>query len=345
MKRFPVRISAMATYHDLRERTGLSLSTISKYFNGGNVLEQNRRAIDRAVAELDFQPNEFARSLRSRKSRTVGVAVPSLASSFHMQIVAAIESELRGHGVSLMVRCNGYEDPEHEPDDAVAFLAGKLVDGLIVASSPPDLETLKKLKHLPIVMFDRPADGVTADVVLLDNEDAGAQAARLLLDHGHRRIGLLGGDPEVWTMPHRDAGFLDVLAARKLELPPEYRLSQPLTIAGGAEGVRKLLALRERPTAIFTTNYQLTIGALAALNDSGLRIPQDVSLVGFDIDEISQVTRPKTTTLLQPITQIASESARLLLERLALPAEEQPAPQQILLRAHLVLGGSVARPE
>ncbi len=334
----------MATYHDLRDLTGLSLSTISKYFNGGNVLEANRVAIADAAAKLNFQPNEFGRSLRTQRSRTVGVALPSLASSFHMQIVARIESELRGHGVSLMVRTNGYEDPERSSDDAVGFLAQRMVDGLIVAPTPPDLESLRRLRGKPIVMFDRPAAGIDADVVIVDNEGAGAAAARLLLDHGHQDIGLLGGDPEVWTMPLRDKGFLDELARRDQSVRPECRFATELNVPAATAAMRKLLAQRQRPTAVFATNYQLTLGALIALNESGLRIPEDISLIGFDIEELAPVIRPRITTIVQPTSRMAAEAARLMLERLALGDAEQPAPVTVILDCEMLPGGSVARP-
>ncbi|MDR1189074.1 MAG: LacI family transcriptional regulator [Bifidobacteriaceae bacterium] len=334
----------MATYHDIRDLTGLSLSTISKYFNGRNILEGNRVAIERAVASLDFRPNEFARSLRTQRSRTVGVALPSLASGFHMQIVARVESVLRGHGVSLMVRSNGFEDAEQPADDAVGFLAAKMVDGLIVAPSPPDMESLSKLRDKPIVMIDRPAEGIDSDAVIVDNEGAGASAARLLLDHGHREIGLLGGDPEVWTMPRRDAGFLAALADRGLSVRPECHLASPLTIADGTASMRRLLAVRQRPTAVFCTNYQLSLGALVALNESGLRIPDDISLVGFDIDEVSEVTRPRITTIVQPTAKIAAEAGRLMMAHLAAPPDAQPPYTVVTLDCDLLLGGSVARP-
>lgn len=333
----------MATYHDIRRLTGLSLSTISKYFNGRHVLDENRAAIEAAVATLGFRPNEFARGLRSRRSRTVGVLLPALDNDFHLRIIAGVERTLRARGVSVMVRSNGWAwgEGEGDADDAVNFLASKMVDGLIVVPSPSDEAALARLDHLPVVLVDRIAHGVRADTVVLDNRDASGRAARLLLDHGHRDIAIIGGDPRIWTMTERLAGFSEAAAARDLSLADEYVSQNPLTVRGGTDAMRRLLALKSRPTGVFCTNYELTIGAVIALNDSGLRIPQDMSFIGFDSLELSQVTKPRMTMIAQPVEQIAAEAAKLMLARLSGPDVDRE-PQHIELSGELVVGGSVA---
>jgi LacI family transcriptional regulator len=192
----------VSTYKDIQRATGLSLATISKYFNGRNVLEANREAIESAARELDFRPNQFARTLRSRRSRTVGVLLPALDNDFHLTIIAGVEEALRPHGISVIVAAS--PDPH---DETVDLLMGRMVDGIVAVTSQHDVPALTAAaRQVPVVMVDWHIEGIEADGVFLDNEAAGALGARHLLDHGHRRIGFVGGDPAISSMRLRTQG-------------------------------------------------------------------------------------------------------------------------------------------
>lgn len=321
----------VTTYKDIQRLTGLSLATISKYYNGRTVLAENRRAIEEAAQRLGFRPNDIARNLRSGRSRTVGVLLPALTNAFHLTIIAGVETALRAAGLSLLVTTS----PE-PGDDAVGLLRSRMIEGLITVPPPHDAAALTEVaRDIPVVTVDWDVPGLTADRVVLDNHGAGTAAARLLHDHGHRRLGAICGDPVVSTLRDRAAGFRD-------EAPGALLPAGPYTVAGGTDAMRRLLATRPRPTAVFCASHDLTLGALIALNDSGLRLGRDLSLVGFDSRELALATLPRLTLFEQPTHEIATRAAERLLARLADPGAD-PAPMTVTVDPVFVAGASVTR--
>lgn len=331
----------MATYKDIQRATGLSLATISKYFNGGNVLEANAAAIEKAAARLGFRPNSFARSLRTRRSRTVGVLLPNLESEFYLSILAGVESRLRHNGVSMLISAD--HAAEDGAEDAVGILADRMVDGIITVPTDratPGLIALAE-RGTPIVVMDWTAPGLTADAVVIDNEAAGAIAVQHLIDRGHRRIAYLAGDATP-TLDARHRGVQQQLHARGIHLPEEYVLRSPLTTDGGRAAMQRLLLLEERPTAVFCASNMLGVGALTALSESGLRIPGDISFVGFDMSALRRIMSPPLDMVAQRVEDITRSAADLMLARLAPDADPTTPPVTITLPAEYIPGGSVA---
>jgi LacI family transcriptional regulator len=329
---------AVTTYKDIQRATGLSLATISKYYNGRNVLEANREAIESAARKLDFRPNQHARMLRSRRSRTVGVLLPALDNDFHLTIVAGVEEALRPRGISVIVAAS-----PGPSDDPVNLLMDRMVDGIIAITSPHDVRALRAAaSRVPVVMVDWYIDDLHANGVFLDNAAAGALGARHLLDHGHRRIGFVGGEPAISSMRLRTEGFERALASDGVQVDRTLERFEPLTIEAGYRAAQELLALWPRPTGLFTANYELTLGAVTAVNDSGLRIGRDISVVGFDSRELAQALVPKLTVIVQPTRKIAKHAARLIADQIDSPGE-RATPKIEYLDAHLVPGASVRR--
>lgn len=331
------------TYKDLQEHTGLSLSTISKYFNGLPLRESNRLAVEAAVNELGYRVNTLARNLRTQRSRTVGVLLPVLDNNFHLSIIAGIEASLAGSGVGVLVSAS--HGVHGRPGEAVEALAGRMVDGIIAVPSLQDAAALTEVseRELPVVLIDRLVEGLDCDAVVLDNADAARQAVRHLVDHGHRSVAAVAGPPDIWSLRGRGEGFLDALHHHGLEVGPATVAAGPLTVESGVASMRRLLAEPERPTAVVCLNYELTVGALIAVNESGLRIPEDISFVGFDSLELSQVFKPRLSMVVQPTHDIATRAAALMRDRLD-PEAEPGTYRRVVLPAELVPGGSVARP-
>lgn len=330
-----------ATYKDLQRVTGLSLATISKYFNGGNVLAVNREAIEKATEDLGYRMNAFARSLRRGESRTVGVVLPSLLNGFHLSVIVEAEKYLRGEGIGVLVTSN--EGDSASVHDAVGLLLDRRVDGIFTVPALADLPALAaaKARGIPVVTVDWWIPELEADSVSLDNVGAGRLAARHLVDHGHKDLAILAGPDSVSTMQERLDGFTSVVTEAELPLPSNHVVRPVLTVEEGYDGMYRLLALSPRPTAVFTANHELTVGALIALAESGLRLGQDISVVGLDAAEIAQTTRPKLTVVAQPVREIAIRAAQILAQRL-LPSEDLPAePVVVRLPARLIAGGSV----
>lgn len=335
----PYSAKSMATYKDIQRLTGLSLSTISKYYNGGGVRPKNREAIKRAADELGFQINDFARNLRRGTSRTVGVLLPSLDNAFHLAIIAGVERSLQRHGVSVVV-CSSHPD-DRGPGDAVDALRSKMVDGIVAVPSSHDVAALEQAEEagMPVVTVDRTFPGLDTDHVQLDNFAAGEMVAHHILDHQHKRIGMIGGLSSTPSLVERRAGFVHALTARGVEPRADWLSENDLTIEAGRRAMRQVLTRGDRPTAVFAANYELTVGALIALNESGLTIPDDISFVGFDIAEIAQVTRPRITTVAQPMMLIAEHAAEHILAQMARTRTTQR--EVIAIEADLSIGASV----
>lgn len=327
-----------ATMKDIARRTGLGLATISKYLNGGNVREKNRIAIEEAIQELDFTVNEFARSLKTSKSKTVGVLIPELNNTFITSIITVLEDRLRQRGYGILV-CDSRTDPERQ-SEAAAFLLNKRVDGLIVmptgssgAFLSPALE-----RGVPVVLVDRtlPELDSRAGSVTVNNREIAAASTRRLLACGHREIGIIAGPKEVSTARARLAGYQD--AMREGGCPAPGRLTEhgDYTIEGGYAAMERLLLHNPELTAVFIANYEMTVGAMLAINERGIAIPDALSLIGFDNLELARVVRPPLTIVEQPLSQMGKTAAALLLEQL-----DGAPPRSVVLEARLCPGQSV----
>lgn len=331
-----------ATIKDIARETGLSLATISKYINGGNLREKNRVAIERAIKKLDYHVNEYARGLKSKKSRTVGMVLPELSNLFNMKIVSVIERILQEQGYSVII-CDSQNNLEQEAR-SVEFLLSKQVDGIInipMGNSSSHLAPAVE-RQIPILLLDRPLDKLNDVVscVLIDNQRAARMAVRRLLDVGHRSIGVVVGPAGVYTAEMRLKGYREAL--EEYSIPFEERLvaRASLTVEGGYRQMRRLLKESKDMTAVFVTNYEMTLGALIALNKEGVQIPQELSIVGFDnIMDLSRVFRPSLTIVSQPMEQIGIQAARLMLERLS--GDASAAPMTVTLSATLREGASI----
>jgi DNA-binding LacI/PurR family transcriptional regulator len=306
------------------------------------VLEKNARAIDAAAARLRFRPNAFARNLRSRRSRTVGVLMPTLESDFYLSILTGIERHLRRNGVSLLISAD--HGPEEGLGDAVEFLTSRMVDGIITVPTARSAPALRGVmaQGTPIVTLDWRAPGLDADAVVIDNARATAMAIQHLVDHGHERIAYLAGDDETPTLVTRLRGVRQQLAARGRAVREELLVRGPQSIEGGRDAMQRLLLLDERPTAVFTATNLLGMGALTALHESGSRIPRDISFVGFDMQALARITYPSLAMIAQRVDEIASAAAGLMLDRLRDREGLPIAPRIVTIPADYVPGESVA---
>lgn len=305
-----------ATYKDIQRLTGLSLSTISKYFNGGSIREENRRKIELAAGKLDFRVNELARGLKSRRSRTIGILIPELDSTFHTTIISDVEQVLRQHGYGVIV-CDCRLD-EAEEGEALAFLLDKMVDGIITIpyqKSGRHLE-LAAAHGVPVVLIDRLTEEYKADGVILDNAGASAQAVRAFAEYGHSEIAILSGPDGIYTMRERMAGFRREMERRGIPVREDYCLSVEMTVEGGYQGAKRLLSGPSRPTAVYCANYEITLGCVIAINELEISVPGDVSVVGFDNLMLSRIVKPRYAVIAQPMQEIAQAAARLMLEHL-----------------------------
>lgn len=345
-------VALAATIKDIKDRTGLSLATISKYLNGGNLLPENREKIERAIKELHYEVNEMARGLVTSQSRVIGIVVFNIANVFTCTVLRYLGQRIREAGYAAMI-CDSQDDERMEADN-IRFLLGKKVDGLIVIPVAQTSEFLDPAVRagIPVVLLDRSLPDRRFDSVKINNAEASYQAVDLLYSYGHRRIAVIGSDSEI-TGRERLEGCLRLLRDRGTELPDRYLKLGRHSMEHGYRSMKELLALADPPTAVFLGNFEIILGAVMAVNESDRSCPGDISLIGFDDLIISNLSNPRLTLVVQPLEGIASAAAELLFRRLeqekTLPADkdaDQDRERQcveLVLPARITEGDSVAR--
>ncbi|MDR1689151.1 MAG: LacI family transcriptional regulator [Clostridiales bacterium] len=329
-----------ATYKDIQRLTGFSLSTISKYFNGGNLRPRTKEAIETAVADLNFRVNDLARGLKSRKSMSVGLLIPELNSVFHTTIMRHVGHILRMRGYSCIV-CDSNMDKKTERD-AVQFLVDKMVEGIITIpldGSGAQLELAKRWE-IPCVLIDRKLTNFVTDAVIIDNFYAGKAAAEYLLSKGHRNAAVVSGPLGIYTMGERFRGFENEFSSHGAKTTLAG-IETEFSIKGGYNAALDFFKKENEATAVFCTNYELTLGTIMALNELGLKFPDDVSVFGFDNMELSAVIKPSLTVIEQPMEQMSRLAAELLLRRLE--SEKIEGHETIVLGTKMIEGSSVAK--
>ena len=327
-----------ATIRDIKNKTGLSLATISKYLNGGNVLPENKALIEDAIKELNYEVNEIARGLVKNKTRTVGILVYDIASFFSSNILHYLGKELRKNGYGMMI-CDSCNDESLEAEN-LKFLLSRKVDGIIilpVSTSGNFLEPAKK-SEIPVVLLDRAFQDKEFDCVCIDNRVAAFRAVDVLIKNNHKKIAIIG-TIATDTGIERLKGFREAMEQAGIEIRPEYVKTGRFSVENGYEKMKELLAMEDRPTAVFMSNYETALGGVMAVNDSELSCPEDISLFGFDDLLVSNIVRPKLWTVEQPIETLCSNAVKLLLGRI----EEENTEDVVKLsfRAKIQEGKSV----
>ena len=330
-----------ATMKDIARRTGLGLATISSYFNGGNVREKNRIKIEEAIEELHYEVNEVARGLKTNATRTIGVVIPELNNTFCAEIITGMEDVLRSHGYATIV-CDCRTDKKLERE-AVEFLTRRRVDGIINMPVDEEGNHLKRFQKTgkPIVLIDRKIQGINCDSVLVDNKKAAEDAVRYFIERGHRNIGIIGGPEEVFTAQERMAGYYKALESAGIPVRESLIWHGDYTIQGGVRGLEELVQNNPEMTAVFVTNYEMTMGAMIGVNELGIRIPEQLSMIGFDNLQFARACNPKLTIVAQPTDGIAREVAKVMLNHLENAGEASGELFSEKLETEIIAGKSV----
>ncbi len=307
----------MATIKDVARMARVSVSTVSKYINGGNVRGQNAQAIADAIEALGFRANPFARGLKSQRNRSIGVLLPDMSVPFFGNVINALERTLREHGYHVLISCYG-SDHGRERDN-LRFLLSNGIDGLIYFPedvSATEFEELSENFRIPVVQVDRFIQGLHSDAVLVDNADAAYAAVKALIAKGHRRVGLISGPKTVLTAKERQIGYLRALSDHGIAYDDGLLILGPNEFATGYLGFESLLSLQEPVTAVFCTNYNLTMGLVTAAREQGLKIPEELDIFGFDCADICSMLKPPLPVVHQPEQEMGRLAASYLIDRL-----------------------------
>lgn len=307
-----------ASIEDVARRAGVSIATVSRALRGlPDVAAATRDRVLAAAAELDYVASPFAARLASGRTSTVGVVVPFVNRWFFAEVIDTVETSLRHAGYDLLLYNLGDEEGRQKFFDVMPMR--KRVDAVLVVSlmlSDEEIDSLASLKS-PVGLLGLQRPGFLSTCI--DDVASARVATQHLIDLGHRRVALIGGDtddPMRFTPPlHRRDGYRDALLAAGLEPDPELEVLGYFTADGGTEAAETLLALPERPTAIFAESDEMAYGALRAIRRAGLRVPEDIAVIGFDDHEFAALM--DLSTMHQPVGEQAVDVTARLLKAIA----------------------------
>ncbi|MFE9202279.1 LacI family DNA-binding transcriptional regulator [Micromonospora sp. NPDC007230] len=332
----PAGVKVRPTLRDVAQLAGVSPKTVSRVVNGeAGVSAPKLAAVRRAIAQLDYRPNFTASSLRRSSGRSAAIAavLEDLANPFSAALHRALEDAARERGV-LIFAGSVDENPERERDLIHAFTM-RQADALVVVPASDDQSYLagEVSAGTPVVFVDRPPVGLPVDAVLADNHQGAASAVHHLVAHGHREIAYLGDLQTIATARQRFQGFREALADHGIR--PAATVHDLHTEHDSAGAVRRLLAAESPPTALFTSQNLVTIGAIRALQQLGRQ--HAVALVGFDDFPLADLLQPAVTVIAQDPSEMGRVAASLIFQRLD---GEQWRPRTHLVATHLIPRGS-----
>jgi DNA-binding LacI/PurR family transcriptional regulator len=327
----------MATVKDVARRANVSTATVSRIINNQDTVSPEiRERVLTAIQELDYRPSRVARRLRTNSTFVIGLVISDIQNSFYTSLTRGVEDVASANGYSLLL-CNTDEDP-HRERKYLEVMHEENVAGIILASATENEHEVKLINAgIPVVALDRVITDVAVDTVLVDNTAGARQAVEHLMARGHRRIGAILGERPITSSIERLAGYEEALRNSGLSVDPDLiRRADLRQVDDSTRCAAELLDLPERPSALFTGNSLITLGALRAINAAGLRIPRDVALVAFDDIPWGEWLDPPLTAIRQPTYRLGQTAAEMLLARIAEPGRpvaQVRLPAELIVRA------------
>ncbi|MGG1312722.1 MULTISPECIES: LacI family DNA-binding transcriptional regulator [Cohnella] len=324
-----------ATIYDVAKEAGVSIATVSNAINGkGKISKKRREQIFKIMEKLNYQPSRIASALVGKRTYTLGLLIPDISNPFFSEIARAIEDHAHQTGYSVIICSTDNKDERVER--YISVLEQNSVDGIIIGTGIDNLDILTQLQErgVPFVMISRETFALAADTVVADDFVGGMLAARHLAELGHRRMAILSENLKVSSSRERIRGFKQGLLDMGVPFDDadivicEYRIEE------GRRGAQELLARADKPTAIFCCNDLLAIGAMQVARQLGVKVPDDLSIVGFDDTILASVTNPPLTTVAQPIEQMGKQAFQLLIHNLD---NADAAKQRVVIRPELTV--------
>ncbi|KRE89892.1 LacI family DNA-binding transcriptional regulator [Arthrobacter sp. Soil764] len=329
-----------ATISEIAREAGVSVPTVSKVLNGhAHVAAETRARVEEIIARRDYARRP---AKRRQKAGLVDLVFPGLGSEWALEIIEGVERVAQDAGYGTVVSSLNLDGSRIRP--WLANLAERKSDGLLMAVYQLDAKQIQRVKSLgiPVVLID-PVGQPGPDLMTVGaaNWEGGYSATDHLLQLGHKRIAMIGGREDLQCSSAREDGYISALRRAGIALDPALMVPGDFSIEAGEAATRKLLELPDRPTAIFTGNDDQALGAYRAARSAGLRIPEDLSVIGFDDIPAAEWIEPGLTTIRQPVVQMAETAMRALLRHLD---GDEELPQRIELGTELVVRGSTAPP-
>lgn len=329
--------NSVVTIKQVAAAAGVSTATVSRVMVGSaGVTRKMREKVREAVRKLDYHPNQLARGLRAGLRKVVGVIVPDLQNPFFPSVVHGVEEVLSEAGYTLILGHSGGEAEREKIHMSV--LRGEGAAGLILIPEDRSGEAYQTLKawEIPVVAVDRAPQGLSVDLVSTSNREGVREAVGHLLGHGYREIAFINGAEGLSITRDRLDGYREAMREAGVPVREAHIIHSDFKLEGGRVAMRRLLDLSKPPRAVVSANNLMTLGALQAIHERGLAIPEDVAIVGFDDMPWATSLRPPLTVVTQPAEDLGRTAAQLLLERLQDPkrvVRHVILPTQLVVRA------------
>ncbi|MGG3837142.1 LacI family DNA-binding transcriptional regulator [Paenibacillus thiaminolyticus] len=324
---------------DVARKAGVSVTTVSRVLNNEKyVTDELKQKVLAAIEELDYSPNHIARSLVRQKTNLIGVIVPDLASSFYSTILSSVEEEASENGYNLLV-CNIIEDIDKELKYLNVFQEMR-VEGIIIMHEKINNEIKQFLdkSNIPVIFSSVKPVNRKFHSVIIDDYEAAYEATEYLISLGHTRIGFIGGDMrDITSGQNRYAAYRNALATYEIPIVYEYIKFGDYKLQSGYALMEELLQCDPMPTAVFAVSDDMALGAMNCISDHQLKVPENISIIGFDGSPFTEIIRPRLTSMEQPIQRMGTESVKALLRLIAEPSSLN---QDIILPHELVIRDS-----
>jgi len=301
-------------------------------------LVQWRRDFHR-FPELGFKENFIAKGLKNNRTMAIGIVISNLTDIFSTSIVTVIEREVEKYNYCIIL-CD-YGGKFEKQEEKLRFLKDRSVDGVILYPVGNYLEIINEYieDNIPIIVLNEDIPGIEIDKVLVDNSNSSFRAVEQLINANHRRIAIINGTKEAYVSKERFKGYIEALQLYDIQIEDKWIKYGNFLCADAYQMTKELMTSDDRPTALYITNYHMTIGAVMALNDLNIKIPDDISVIGYDYFEISNVIKPALTLIEQPYQKIGEVAAELLIRRIK--GDYTDYPQKICLNTKMILRDSV----
>jgi len=331
----------MATIKDVAKEAGVATGTVSRYLNGIELKKENRVKVEAAIEKLNFKINTIARCLKINRTNTIGIVIPDFTDIYSTTIVRSMEQKLYEYGYNIFV-CDSWGSLEMERDK-VEILVQKLVDGLIIYPCSDDISHLSRAREngLPVVTIDMAVKDFECDQVLSDNINATYKAVEWLIANNHKRIGIINGQVHRFTSGERLRGYQRAHEDYSLKIDRLLVKNSGYGETSGYESLIELMKLKDPPTAVLACNYYTTVGSVKAINQLGIKVPEELSLIGFDDLGLSEVVKPALTVITQPMEEIGRTAAELILSRIN--GDYHDFPTVVRLKTGFILRESARR--
>ena len=330
------------TIHDIAQKLNISASTVSRALKDNPLIsETTREKIKKAAIEMGYRPNVMAANLRTRRTNTIGVIVPLINRHFFSSVISGIEDVAYKQGFAVTI---SQSNDNQEKESTIAHtLFSNRVDGLILsigmATQSYDHLKLFSERNIPLVFFDRIVEEIPAHKIVIDDFGGAYRATQHLIEQGRKKVAHIGGPLNLQIYAKREAGYRQAISDAGLQINEDLILHNSLTREDGLNAIKRILQTKERPDAIFCANDTTALSAIIHLKEKGIKIPEDIAIVGFSNEPFSELVTPSISTIKQPGFEMGQKAAELLIKQIGSKVKPKNY-QTIMMETELIVRNS-----